>query len=92
MPSIEFWFLIHYMNTRKYFKDSNSIIKVLRKFIPGYEKTGAFIEELAWVADMTSDERMIDACDRASRLGPGDESYSMIHRAIALFNESIPEA
>ena len=92
MPSIEFWFLIHYMNTRKYFKDSDSIIRVLKKFIPGYEKTGAFLEKLAWVADMASDERMKDACDRASRLGPGDESYSMIHRAITLFNETIIEA
>ena len=92
MPSIEFWFLIHYMNTSKYFKDSDTVIRVLKKFIPEYEKTGAFLEKLSWVADMNSDERLQDACNRASRLGLGDESYSLIYRAINLFNETAPKA
>ena len=35
MPSIEFWFLIHYMNTRKYFKDSSAVIRAPKKYIPG---------------------------------------------------------
>lgn len=91
MPSIEFWFLIHYMNTRKYFKDSDAVIKVLKKFISGYEKTGAFLEKLAWVADMSADDRLKGACSRASLLGPGDESYSMVYRAINLFRETAPD-
>ncbi len=89
MPSIEFWFLIHYMNTRKYFKDSDAIIKILRKFIPGYEKSRSFLEDLSWVADLCSDARLQEACKRASLLGPGNESYSEIYRAINLFEESI---
>lgn len=91
MPSIEFWFLIHYMNTRKYFKDSDAVMKVLRKFLPGYEKTGSFLETISWVAEMCSNDRLKDACKRAALLGPGNESYSEIYRAINLFSETIPK-
>ena len=89
MPSIEFWFLIHYMNTRRYFKDSDAVSKVLMKFIQGYTKTGPFLEKQNWVAEMSTDERQNDACKRAALLGPQNESYSEIYKAIALFAETV---
>ena len=89
MPSIEFWFLIHYMNTSKYFKNADAAIKVLKKFIPGYEKTGSFLEKRSWVAEMSTDEKQSDACKRAALLGPQNESYSEIYKAIALFAETV---
>ena len=89
MPSIEFWFLVHYMNTRKYFKDSDAVIKVLRKFIRSYDKTAAFLEKQDWVAEISTDTKQNDACKRASLLGPQDESYSEIYRAITLFAETV---
>ena len=89
MPSIEFWFLIHYMNTRRYFKDSDAVSKVLTKFIQGYNKTSPFLEKQNWVAEMSTDERQKDACKRATLLGPQNESYSEIYKAIALFAETV---
>ena len=89
MPSIEFWFLIHYLNTSKYFKDADAVIKVLKKFIPGYDKTGAFLEKQSWVAEMSTDEKQSEACKRAAVLDPQDESYSEIYKAIALFAETV---
>ena len=89
MPSIEFWFLIHYLNTRKYFKDSDTVIKTLKKFIPGYDKTGPFLEKQNWVAEMSTDVRLNDACKRAALLVPLDESYTQIYKAIALFAETV---
>ena len=89
MPSIEFWFLIHYMNTRRHFKDSDAVSKVLMKFIQGYNKTGPFLEKQNWVAEMSTDERQKDACKRAALLGPQNESYSEIYKAIALFAETV---
>ncbi len=89
MPSIEFWFLIHYVNTRKHFKDSDAVIKVLRKFIPSYNKTSPFLEKKNWVAEMSSEEKQNEACKRAALLGPQDESYSEIYKAIALFAETV---
>lgn len=91
MPSIEFWFLIHYMNTRKYFKDSDAVKRELRKYIPEYDKNGPFLEKISWVADLCSDDRLKDACKRAALLGPGNESYSEIYRAINLFSETVPK-
>lgn len=89
MPSIEFWFLIHYMNTRKYFRDADAVIKVLKKYIPGYNKTGDFLEKQSWVAQLSTDDKLNEACRRASLLGPTDESYSEIYKAIALFVETV---
>ena len=89
MPSIEFWFLIHYMSTRRYFKDSDAVSKVLTKFIQGYNKTSPFLEKQNWVAVMSTDERQKDACKRATLLGPQNESYSEIYKAIALFAETV---
>lgn len=91
MPSIEFWFLIHYINTRKYFRDSDAVKRVLRKYIPGYDKTETFLEKISWVADMSMEDRFNEARKRAARLGPTDESYSEIFRAIKLFIDTLPK-
>lgn len=85
MPSIEFWFLIHYVNTSKYFQDSDTVIKMLRRHITNYDKSGAFLEKQQWVTEMSTDGRQLEACKRASLLGPDSESYSEIHHAIKLF-------
>ena len=85
MPSIEFWFLIHYVNTSKYFKDSDAVIQTLRRHISDYDKSGAFLEKQQWVAEMSTDKRQTEACNRATLLSPNSESYSEIHLAIKLF-------
>ena len=88
MPSIEFWFLIHYVNTSKYFKDSDAVIQTLRRHISDYDKSGAFLEKQQWVAEMSTDKRQTEACNRATLLGPDSESYSEIHLAIKLFTDT----
>lgn len=92
MPSIEFWFLVHYLNTRKYFKDSQAVIRILKKYIPGYEKTGAFLEKRQWVTGMSTEEKLQQACRRAALLSPTSESYSEVYRAIKLFEETVPKS
>lgn len=37
---------------------------------------------------MSTDARLNDACKRAALLGPQDESYSELYKAIALFTET----
>lgn len=44
MPPIEFWFLIHYVNTSRYFQDSDAVINMLRRYISGYDKSGTFLK------------------------------------------------
>jgi hypothetical protein len=65
LPSIEFWFLLHYCNTNKHFKDSKSVERELRKFIVQYEKKKVFLEKEKWVADLCADEKMELAQQRA---------------------------
>ena len=88
MPSIEFWFLIHYVNTSKYFKDSDAVIQTLRRHISDYDKSGAFLGKQQWVSEMSTDKRQTEACNRATLLGPDSESYSEIHLAIKLFTDT----
>ncbi len=88
MPSIEFWFLIHYVNTSKYFQDSDAVIRMLRRHIADYDKSGAFLEKQQWVTEMSTDERQTTACNRAAAISPDSESYSEIHHAIKLFTDT----
>ncbi len=87
-PSIEFWFLIHYVNRSKYFQNSDAVIRMLRKHISDYNKTGNFLEKQQWVAAMSTDERQTEACNRATLLSPDSESYPEIHNAIKLFTDT----
>ncbi len=42
LPSIEYWFLLHFCKTNKYYKDADTVQRMLRKFIPLYEKKKIF--------------------------------------------------
>ena len=49
MPSIEFWFLLHYLNTNRYFATSDDVIDVLHKYIPDFSKQEKFLSrENGW--------------------------------------------
>lgn len=42
MPSIEFWFLIHYMNTSKYFKDADQLLRFSGSSFPDMTRPAHF--------------------------------------------------
>ena len=80
LPSIEFWFLLHYCNTNKYFKDSKSVERELRKFIVQYEKKKVFLEKEKWVADLCAENKMKLAQQRAEIFSKEKGSYSNIYK------------
>ena len=43
MPSIEFWFLLHYVDTSRSFPTSKSVITQMVKYIPNFDKTDSFL-------------------------------------------------
>ncbi len=89
LPSIEYWFLLHFCNTNRYFQDSKAVEKELRKFIRFYEKTAAFLSQEKWVADLCADNKLTDALTRAKHFSESIEagqSYSNIYRAFVSFN------
>ena len=88
MPSIEFWFLIHYLNTSKYFNDSKEVIQALRRWLPEYSKSGAMLEKPQWVLNLCSEGKLEKARATAESLTLESPSYSNIHKAIELFEKS----
>ena len=89
MPSIEFWFLIHYLNTSKYFNDSKEVVQALRKWLPEYSKNGTMLEKQQWVSNLCYDGKLEKACATAESLKPESPSYSNIYKAIELFEKNI---
>lgn len=78
MPSIEFWFLLHYLNTNRYFATSDEVIAVLRRFIPEFSKHQSFLSKEVWVSELLINDKMNQAITRAKELKDG-ESYTNLH-------------
>lgn len=83
MPSIEFWFLLHYLNTTRYFATSDEVISILRRFIPGFSKHQSFLSKETWVASMLNEDRLGTAISTATAMAADSESYSNLYK---LFN------
>lgn len=83
MQSIEYWFLLHYEDTCRYFNDSAATEQALKRYIPTYEKSRKFMEKEKWVKDMIADGKMENACELAERYDERD-SYSKIYKAIRI--------
>ena len=83
MPSIEFWFLLHYLNTNRYFATSDDVIDVLHRYIPNFSKHQSFLSKEAWVSELLNDDKMRQAAIRAEEYREV-ESYTNLH---ILFNE-----
>ena len=89
MPSIEFWFLLHYLETSRYFRDSAEVASALRQWLPAFQKNGSFLEKVQWVAELCADDKLSVACTRSDSLShnPQAESYSNVFKAINLFED-----
>lgn len=82
MPSIEYWFLLHYENTNRFFGTSAKVIEALRKYITNFDKRIQFLRQEKWVATMIDGDKMVNAHVRARQHGHSGESYSDFWRAV----------
>lgn len=80
-PTIEYWFILHYINDVRNFSSSKEVFKELRKFINKYDKTKKFLENQKWVEDMSV---FLDkAINNAKKNKPDSiNSFSNIYKAI----------
>lgn len=85
LTSIEYWFLLHYENTNRFFKDSAATEKALRKYIPDYEKKEKFLQDTKWVSELCSNGKLELAKKRAKAFGHKGKSYSEIYKAFDFF-------
>jgi len=82
MPSIEYWFLLHYVNTNRHFGTSKAVIMELVKHIKVFDKTETFLKNQKWVDDMSADGRLESAAQRAVAFGTSGESYTNVWKAM----------
>lgn len=87
MPSIEFWFLLHYLKTNRYYSTSEEIIKILHRYLPQYSKHLTFLSNENWVTALLANDKLPTAITNAKMLGEGGESYSNLYKLFALLNE-----
>lgn len=93
MPSIEFWFLLHYLETSKEYQTSDEVAQILRRYMPAFQKQSTFLEKVQWVKDLCANDKLQLAFIRAEALSNNPEtgSYSNIYYAIRLFKEQQKE-
>lgn len=84
LPSIEYWFLLHYKSTNRYFGNSQSVIDEIKTFIPQYDKSEKFLQQEKWVVEMIGEGRQEEAINRAQTLGVNGESYTNVYKAIEM--------
>ncbi len=91
LPSIEYWFLIHFLNTNRYFQNSKTVENELQKFIKQYEKKKDFLEKKRWVEELCSNNKLNTAIDRSKNFGMEGLSYSNMYKAFELFQKTFKE-
>lgn len=82
MPSIEYWFLMHFRDTTKMYRTSKDVIKDLLQFLPGYEKTTTFLQKDGWVRTLLQDESFARAVTLSKRKSEPGYPYSKVGKAI----------
>ena len=80
MPSIEYWFLLHYKHTTRHFGTSKAAIKELKKYIPQYDKTEQFLGNQKWVEEMTGEGRQEQAREYADKMDTPSGSYTRVNK------------
>lgn len=87
MPSIEYWFLLHYKQTTRHFGTSKAVIKELKKHIPQYDKTEQFLSNRKWVEDMSDEGRQEQACEYAANTDISNGSYTKVQEVFPLIEQ-----
>ena len=80
MPSIEYWFLLHFRHTTRHFGTSKAVVKELKKYIPQYDKTEQFLSNQRWVEEMTGEGRQEQAREYADKMDTPSGSYTRVNK------------
>ena len=87
MPAVEYWFLLHYENTNCFFGTSKSTVQSLKQYIPDYDKSEQFLSNRKWVAVMSGDGKLEQACERTRKFGTEGQSYSRMHKIFEIIKK-----
>jgi len=89
LPSVEYWFLLHFQDGQGVSFNAGTLIKALKKHIGHYDKSGKFLQNEKWVQEMTEGMGSLDhAMKRAEHAATLDKPshcpYTNIHLGIKL--------
>ena len=87
MPSIEYWFLLHFRHITRHFGTSKAVVKELKKYIPQYDKTEQFLGNQKWAEEMTGEGRQEQACEYADKTDSINGSYTKMQVVIPLIKQ-----
>jgi len=87
LPSIEYWFLLHFENNHSYFRDSKSAEDALRKHLTSYKKSTEYLEREKWVQELCADNRISFATANAKVCDKETHSYTNVYRAIEILED-----
>lgn len=87
LPSVEYWFLLHFLNTNQHFHNAKAIEVKLRTYIANFAKTAGFLEKKKWVDDLSAGNKLESAISRARKFGLDGQAYSNIYKAFDKFRQ-----
>jgi len=85
MPSIEYWFLLHFEKSNRYFGTSDKVIEALEHYMP-FEKKEKFLSKPQWILPLLSKNRTEQAMINADELGTTGASYTEIPKVLRFLN------
>ena len=93
LPSIEYWFLLHYKEAGRLFKTSNAVVEEIKKYNSQFDKSKKFLENDSWVKDLCDGKRLCQAIERCKqqedKVNRGESvSYSKVYKAIELLEKN----
>ena len=81
LPSIEFWFLLHFVRTSKHFRNSSAVENELKRFLTNYSKSKNYLENRSWVEELT--QKLNEAIENAKSIdSQSQSSYSNIYKLL----------
>ncbi|MCB5269484.1 MAG: RloB family protein [Candidatus Cloacimonadaceae bacterium] len=89
MPCIEFWFLLHFIYTTKYYPSYDSLLNVVRGNIPDYEKNKPWAKKIyAFLRDRTNTAiKHSKECMHNKQSCEGACSFTNMHELIEQLDE-----
>ena len=89
MPSIEYWFILHFKLLTRLISSKQEAIKELKHHLKGYATTLKYLQNQAWVDDLCKGQQLQQAISRAhqANLQAGDHSYTQVYKAIEQYIE-----
>jgi hypothetical protein len=94
MPSIEFWFLLHFHKTTREFSNANEVVTLFLKYLSGYSKGEAYLKNAKWVETLCASGKLNQAINNSTLVMAEKEKnqashspYSKAHIAIEYFEK-----